>query len=339
MNSEDNTAYRTAWGMRRWIRFALSMLAGAGLLFYLLWQTDMSVLRDLGHAQWRWICLLCACTLAMSYTVGLRWQWITLGMSGRSFRAVDLAFFFNIGMLLTYVMPKGVADLAARSLALRLDADYPLREGFYSVAIDRIFDLAIIAVFLIPSLVLLTGERGLMTALIVWLAVPSGAILLLAAFHYRLILLALWAYNGILRLLAGFPGIGKKLVSLSISTREIEFMRKRNAFLKLVVCSLAKFGLNALRFFAVARAFSLGISFQDILISLPVAQGANIIIGITPAGLGVLEGGWAAGFSSLSIAPRDTAMFLVGQRVYVFLAVLAACGILFLLRLWAKKQG
>lgn len=305
----------------RWTVFALGLLLGIGLTGWLARDLDRAHAAALLRIDAGWLALFAAATAGMAFAVADRWRSLLTAMGATPPPRRLLAACFLFGRALSYVAPKDAADLVLRSWFLRRHATLPFRRGAYSVVLDRFFDLVIVLAFLAPAAVTLSVSPGVHAAAAWWTLFPAAVISGAVLFGGRILSGILWAYNGTVILLARLPGPARRLAACAVSPEEVAFLKRRRLCARLMAISLIKFGLNALRFVCVAMALPVRIPPIEVVVGLPVAQGAFVLLGVTPAGLGVLEGGWAAAFAASGIPDSDIALFLVGQRIYVMATV------------------
>lgn len=319
-----------AW---RWLSFVASLLFGLLLLGWLVRGLDPARLAELVNVRWRWVVLLLFCTAGMALAVAARWRLIVRGLGAPVLPSpLALASYFMLGRILSYAAPKDVADVAVRSLALRMQAAYPFRRGLASVLLDRVFDVIVIFAFLVPAVVTLILHPVGMAAAACWLLPPAAILLSAGLLQHRALVLVIRAANRALSVLARIPLIGQRARQLELPPDAIAFLREPSNAAALLGASLLKFAMNALRFVCVALALPVDIGVIQTLTALPVAQGAFLLLGFTPAALGILEGGWAAGLALQGISATDAALFLLAQRIYVMFAVFVVTPLLFAAR-------
>lgn len=332
MRTTDTTAGAAGSGSARtWIRFGVSLAFGLALFILLVIRLGVDDPGRIGSVHAGWLIVLFASTLAMSFTVALRWSWVIRGMTRASPAVLDLTLFFTLSRLASYVLPKDVGDFAVRAAALRVHSNYPMKHGLYSVLIDRVFDLMTVLAFLTAALVIMLCHLSPCAAVVVWVAAPASLLVLGAIFQHPAIAMLLGAVNGAVRMAACLPRVGSRIGRLTLPPDEVRFLKDPGVLVRMLACSILKFLLNALRFIALAKALSLSLSPGDVLLATPVAQSAYIIA-FTPAALGIFEGGWAAVLTALMVPAHDISLFLIGQRVYILAGLLAGLLLLAILR-------
>jgi len=81
-----------------------------------------------------------------------------------------------------------------------------------------------------------------------------------------------------------------------------------------VALGLARYASMLLQFWAAGAGLGVALDPLVLVAATPVAQLA-VIIGITPGGLGLAEGGWAAALSRLGVGEAATVVFMAATRL------------------------
>jgi uncharacterized protein (TIRG00374 family) len=233
-------------------------------------------------------------------------------------------------------MPKDVSLVSVRTYYLKQHENLPLSASLFSVALDRLFDLVVFLVVVIPSLLFVMRILSPATSFMV-MGLSVGALLLILR----------WKGEEIFHLLVRFY---RKILTIPVIRNRMrveqseiqgEYSLGQNGFYTVLTWSVGTYLLLVLRFFFTGLALSVDLSLLQSLFVIPVIQISGII-NITPGSLGVLElGSWGA--LLLIDVPKDQILrFVIGQRVLltaVLLLLILLNHLFFLLRRRWKWMG
>jgi uncharacterized protein (TIRG00374 family) len=223
-----------------------------------------------------------------------------------------------LGMLTGQVMPITIGMLGTRPVALSLSQDVSLKRSALSGLLDKLFDLVLALLLLIPVALYLVHwlSRPLAFGLIAGVVV-IGAILIAWQFEQTL-RLAGRVGSRLARPLARLPVLGERLIRrlqpqierLSGETFLPNSLALRSFFLTLVM-----YALLSARLVYIAEAVHLDIPWYILAMSVAVTQ-LTLIFSITPGSLGFLEGGWAAVFALSGLTLDQFTTFVIARRAY-----------------------
>ena len=261
-------------------------------------------------------------------------------LEGRSVATATtfLSYYLMSRLAAHYVSLTG-SDLVIRPLMLKSADKLPLGRGIGSVVLDKAFDLLFVITLLIPAafiMLQLASPSGLVAITIIALLVPW-----IVAFDNRLLPAVLrtglrWAR----RVGSRIPLIGHRIPHQD-QTEEVRFeLLSRRTLTLILALTMLKYGALVLRLFFLVQALDLPISVTTIWAGIPIAQ-LSLLLAFTPGALGVLEGGWYAVLSVMSVNPDAISAFLIGQRLYwmAFSAVFALVGYVgLMIDRWASRN-
>ena len=260
------------------------------------------------------------CTAGIAAIVGLRWATLLEALAGRrtsDWRSCSQYFLWT--RVLGMVIPKDLSDLGGRTTALMAGGQVSLRHAAASVLLDRGFDLAIVILFLGPSLLFLSGtaSAGVSVTLMTLSATAFYTVLRLA--HRSILRLAVRLYNGLARIVARLPLL-RRWSPETVGGLELPVEAIGRAF----AFSLIKFLLACLRLMSFSWALDAPVSPTVFLLGAPVGQ-LSLLLAFTPGGLGIYELGWYGVLTSMAVPDVHVSAFLVVQRVLttLFVVVLA----------------
>jgi uncharacterized protein (TIRG00374 family) len=300
----------------------LAGILAFGLILYL---GGVEAWQQIVKGDWRYALAALAVTLLWNLVAAFRWSLIANRVVGAKICAFRYFFTYQmIGMLTGQVVPITVGMLGARPVALSLSQQVSLKRSALSVFLDKLFDLALALLLVIPVALYLVGwiERPLAF----WI---MGSLVVVGA------LLIAWKYEQAIQLfaelgtrfskpLARVPVIGRRLVRglpkqldrLSSET----FLQNRLA-LQAFLLTLVMYGLLSVRLFFIAQALRLDIPWYLLVMGIAVTQLA-LVFSVTPGSLGFLEGGWAAVLGLAGLTLDQFATFVIGRRAFVLVFTL-----------------
>lgn len=300
-------------------------LAGILIFGLILYLGGVQAWQQILEGDWRYVLAALAATILWNLVAAYRWSLIATEVVGR--RICPYRYFYTyqmIGMLIGQVVPITVGMLGGRPAALSLSQEVSLRRSALSVFLDKLFDLILALLLVVPVALHLVGwiERplafGIMGSLVV------GGILALAWYYERAIQLLGRLGSRLAQPLTGVPVIGRRLISrlpkqldrLSSET----FLRNRLA-VQCFLLTLVLYGLLSARLFFIGQALRLDIPWYLLAMGVAVTQLA-LVFSVTPGSMGFLEGGWAAVLSVSGLTLEQFATFVIGRRAYVLVFTL-----------------
>jgi len=299
----------------RWKTFGKWILA-LGLFAVVFFLGDVRGLLHL-HVEWIYVLGILFSTLAFILLHTLRWKRIVDAISNKEGSSFLPFYKWMIhSYLLGYIMPRDVSLLSVRTYYLKQHQNLPLSASLFSVALDRLLDIIVFIVVVVPSLLCVMKILSPIRSLIVMGISVGGLLLILRlkgeeAFHllFRL-------YRRILRL----PIIRNRM-SPQRGETEWECSFGVGGFCTVVAWSVGAYLLLVLRFFFTGLSLNVDLSLLQSLFVIPVIQISGLV-NITPGSLGVLElGSWGA--LLLIDIPKDQILrFVLGQRILLTASLL-----------------
>ena len=290
----------------------------------------MELLRQF---QLRWVVAGFVLTIGIVSCISTRWAVVAKALSHQPIPARHKFFlFFVLNRLLGFLIPKDLADIGGRSLALTRHG-VPATASVGSVVLDRLFDVALACQLLPFALLYLSGVTSAVQSLGL---MAFSLILVLTAFVTAGGRISEWMLT-IVNRAAGFPRLArlKEIVAL----KDLSLTRLSVAlFLRAYLLTVAKHSFSFLRLCSFSAALQEQIPFSIILVVMPVIQLAYMIA-ITPGSLGIVEGGWVAVLLASGITADNVGGFVLAQRLLpmLYFAILAIP--LIILRPWRRAPS
>ena len=296
----------------------LAGILAFGLILYL---GGVEAWEQILQGDWRYVLAALAVALLWNLVAAFRWMLIANQVMGA--RVCAFRYFFTyqmIGMLAGQVVPVTIGMLGARPVALSLSQQAPFVRSALSVFLDKLFDLALALLLVVPVALFLVGwiERPLA------FGIMGGAVVVGA-------LLIGWQYKQAVRLvarlgthfsrpLAHVPVIGRRLPKQLERLSSETFLDNRVA-LQAFVLTLVMYALLSARLVLVAEALRLDIPWYLLAMGVAVTQLA-LVFSVTPGSLGFLEGGWAAVLGLAGLTLEQFTTFVIGRRAFLLVFTL-----------------
>lgn len=307
----------------------LSAAAGVALTGFFLWLAARNVnLSEVWGlmlaASWRWLPLMLATSL-MDITIRARRWGLLLTKDGRRPSTGLLFRLEAIGLAVNNVLFLRIGELARAFLAAR-ELEIPVATALSSVAVERALDVAaLLTLFSVaaaraPHLVAAPIRRLALAAL----AGAIGALIALALAERPLAPGGSWE-----RRLRGWPKIHDLIGQLAAGAA---VLRSARAAAEAVALSLALWAVDAVLYWAGARALGLGefLSYSRSILVLSWA-GAAAAIPAAPGGFGTFETAVKSIIEAFGVSPQQALGYAVFNHMTMYLFV-TALGLVFLYR-------
>ena len=292
-------------------------LAGILVFGLILWLGGVEAWRQIVQGDWRYVLAALGVTLLWNLVAAFRWSLIANRVVDAKICAYRYFFTYHmLGMLTGQVVPITIGMLGARPVALSLSQQVSLGRSALSVFMDKLFDLVLALLLVIPVALFLVGwiERPLAFGIM-------GCVVVVAA------LLIGWQYEQAIRSfgqlgtrfsqpLARVPVIGRRLVRRlpgQLDRLSSETFVENRVALQAFLLTLVMYGLLSARLFFIAQALRLDIPWYLLAMGIAVTQLA-LVFSVTPGSLGFLEGGWAAVLGLAGLTLDQFTTFVIGRR-------------------------
>ena len=299
----------------------------AGILAFglILWIGGVEAWQQIVQGDWRYVLAALGVTLLWNLVAAFRWSLIANRIAGAKICSYRYFFTYQmIGMLTGQVVPITIGMLGARPVALSLSQQVPLSRSALSVFLDKLFDLVLALLLVIPVALFLVGwiERPLAFGIM-------GGVVVAGA------LLIGWQYEQAIRFfgqlgtrfskpLARVPVIGRRLVRRlpgQLDRLSSETFVENRVALQAFLLTLVMYGLLSARLFFITQALRLDIPWYLLAMGISVTQLA-LVFSVTPGSLGFLEGGWAAVLGMAGLTLDQFTTFVIGRRTFVLIFTL-----------------
>jgi uncharacterized protein (TIRG00374 family) len=295
-----------------------------GLILYVgglkAWQQILS-------ADWRYVLAALAVTLLWNLIAAYRWSLIAAQVSDEA-ATCPFRYYFTyhmIGMVTGQVLPITVGMLGGRPVALSLSRGVSLKRAALSVFLDKLFDLILALLLVLPVVVYLVD----------WISLPLALGLMAATIGMGLVLVG-WKYEQAIRWLGGvasrlalplthLPVIGRRLVNRlpqQLDRLATETFLPNKSAVQVLALTVVMYALLSARLFYIAQALHLEIPWYLLTMGVCVAQLA-LIFSVTPGSLGFLEGGWGAVLALAGLSMEQFTSFVIARRAFVLVFTLA----------------
>lgn len=312
---------------RKAYRRVLSVL---GILIFgaILYYGGVEALRQVARVNPLYLaCAFIAAALA-AFVTSVRWGLIVDALEGhRAHSKLQYFYYVMMGKMSSTFVSQYVGDYGVRPLALKASSDTSMGRAFYSVVLDRFFDLVLSLLFLIPGLLylgrLISPE---VLALLITLLVGGYWVVIARNHHLVSHLLGLVA-GAAGRLSSRMPRLGGVLdrVTSTLEGAQTGFEQVgRTCINSANLLTLCRYLAMSFRAYFLSLALGLSIPFWLIFLAVGLVRFA-LVFAVAPGRLGVLEVGWYGVLALGGVEASAILPFLIALRVYglVFNAALA----------------
>ena len=306
---------------RRSLRWALSVL---GILIFgaILYYGGVEALTVVARANVLY--LLCAFAFSASADVltSLRWGAIVNALEGKVIQSrLSYLYYVMLGKMSSMLVSQYVGDYGARPLALKASSGTALGKGFYSVLLDRLFDLILSLLFVGPAV--LCFLKLIPPYSVVPVSVVVAAVYwAVAAKNYRLLTACLGGIVSMIERRKVWGPVPANLTARLVETlqgaiRGLEDIGPRG-ILRANLLTFGRYVAMALRAYLISAALNLSMPFWVVFLGLGIVR-FTLVFAVAPGRLGAMEVGW---YGLLALAGLENSIvipFLIGLRVYGFL--------------------
>lgn len=321
-----------AWPRRRSvINIGAALVAGGSLFVLVILLAGTDQIDAIFDADPVWVAVSFAVGTFVTALSALRWGMITNILaegpllSWRQYWAALLT-----SRVLGLFVPRNASDLGVRFVALTGVGRSTPEVAVASVSLDQMFDITLLAAWLIPSLLLLSGVGGGWT---LWLVPVAAGLAVLAMMKLDVALR--WAAAGLARLTERLGQRSRRLARF-FGRRSSGFLRladvahfESRQTLALASMTLLRFALTATMFWAIASAIDLHIDLWTFALVGPAVQ-LSLVIAFTPGGLGIMDLGLVGLLALAGTPSEEVAAFVVGQRAFQYTFFPMAAGLSYL---------
>ena len=286
----------------------LQLLLGVGLFATLLWWVapPWDEVKDTIRVLPGWLLVSLLGSFVANLVTAARWKLLSEMMGGSHLPYGIYFYYLALTRVIGQVLPTVLVDVLGRGAALKAaGSDSRLGQLIAPEVLERLLDL------LLPLALLGWALAVHFQLLPLWLG-PWGSlaalgitfVLLTIPLLHPLVRMALWGYGWLRRLRSrdrSLPMPPAPDVPVPLSARIVAFGVLRYA---------------AIQFQYWGAGAGLGVLLAPLVLVMatPLAQLAGLV-GITPGGLGVQEGGWVAALEQLGEDPASIVVFMAGTRL------------------------
>jgi uncharacterized protein (TIRG00374 family) len=301
-------------------------LSGVLVFVLILYMGGIKAWEQILQADWRYVVAAFVVTLAWNMVAAFRWSLIAKKVVPGT-EDCPYPYFFTyqmIGMLIGQVVPITVGTLGGRPVALSLSRGVSLKRSVLSVLLDKLFDLLLAVMLVVPVALYLAGWIDLSLAFGLMGAVVALGFLLMASRYEQGLRLVGRTGSRLALPLARVPVIGQRLVRrlpAQFDRLAAESFVPNRLAVQVFVLTVVLYALLSIRLFFIAQALHLDIPWYLLAMGVCVTQLA-LIFSVTPGSVGFLEGGWGAVFGLAGLSLAQFTYFVIGRRAFVLVFTL-----------------
>jgi uncharacterized membrane protein YbhN (UPF0104 family) len=312
---------------KRDVKHRLVWLAvGVAVFLGLVWYSGTSDLSRVLEADPIWLVSAFACTVFITVFWARRWGLLANKLTGSS--TVPNWWYYHsliLSRAVSLFVPESVGAFGTGTLSLRFSQGVPMTIGLYSLILDRLFDLLTALLLVLPAILFILGIWPVIPSYALYISILGLLWVILEVKRRTITIFLLRSYSWLITVGADIPVVGSRFQPLEICEEESNLLLTAQDARKLYIDNLGKLLSVVLRWYSLALAFHLPVSFAWILFGSSIVQ-VSRVFSVTPGSLGVLEAGWYAVLSLGGVDGPLIIAFLIGQRVLIstFLLILAA---------------
>lgn len=302
------------------------LAVGVAIFLGLIWYSGTSDLSRVLEADPIWLIGAFVCTIFITTFWARRWALLTNRLSGSS--TVSGWWYYHCLILsraVSMFVPESVGRFGTGTLALRLSQGVPVTIGLYSLVLDRLFDLLTALTLVLPAILFVLEIWPAVFSYALYILILGLLWVILEVKHRTITIFMLKSYAWLITIGSNIPVIGSRFRPLEICEKEFKSLPTAQDMRKIYFNNLGKLLFVVLRWYSLALAFHLPVSFAWMFFGSSIVQ-ISRVFSFTPGSLGVLEAGWYAVLSLGGVDGPLIIAFLIGQRVLIatFVLILAA---------------
>lgn len=303
----------------------LLWIVAAILMASLLWwgRNDLQRIADLDPSM---VILCFACTAGIAFSSALKWRLSlkSLGEAGATHFG-SLFYYFMFGRAVGLVLPMDVSDFGVRTMSLKFDHSVSIGRASYSVYLDRTFDVVVAGLFLIPSVLFITGAVSPSTGLVLFAAAFAGGLVCFTFLVEPSTKLLAFIFHFLFKTVCRIPWIGKR-VEFDTESKLLAGGDFKAIAPSLYLLSGLKFMFTAMRFVTIAVAVGMNLGLKEIVLFVPGAQFAAMFA-LTPGGLGIADWSWSGLLYQIGADKHVIVPYLVSLRLVITVSIIILAGI------------
>jgi hypothetical protein len=253
-----------------------------------------------------WLLVSLSGSAAATFVTAARWKLLSEMMGGSHLPYGIYFHYLALTRLVGQVLPTVLVDVFGRSAALKAAGSQSrLGQLIAPVVLERVLDLLLPLCLLVWAIAVHVSvlppwldpwvSLGLLVALFVLAAIPM---------LHPLVRAALLAYGWLRRLRRrdrSLPLPPTPTVTVQLSAR-------------IVVFGVLRYASIQFQYWGAGAGLGVLLAPLVLVMATPLAQLAGLV-GLTPGGLGMQEGGWVAALEQLGEAPAAIVVFMAGTRL------------------------
>jgi uncharacterized membrane protein YbhN (UPF0104 family) len=315
--------------MKRWPRTILQVLSLAVFGLILCWAGPAAwrqvLTGDVRHVLMAFFFLCSASALSAA-----RLQTVSRSLAGRRLASWHRFYHLNTtARAIGLVIPRSLTTLAGKPVALR-SLGLSLKRSVWVVFVDSLFDLALLGILAVPALLFLGAQTsaaaalglavGLVSALAVsvWRATGDGTLLRVVRWTRRV------------------PYV--ESIMPSTFGEAADLVPGRPTAMRALALTLLINATLVACYHHMGQAVGLSCPWILVAAGFPAVQ-LSLVVAVTPGGLGFFDAGWYGVLLLGGMTKQDALAFVVAQRAYLTVFVLACAGLGTLLALVREDSG
>jgi uncharacterized protein (TIRG00374 family) len=326
---------------QRLVRVLIGALS-LGLFGAVLYVGGVEAWRQLLDADGRWVGVAFGCTAALTFVTATRWGTIANALAGTRLCSTRAYYhYLMMGRTAGLVLPETVAVHTVGPLTMKAGGHASFGLAFSSLLIDKLFDLGLSGLLLLPTAALALRVIDVRTCAAIFGIVFALLAVGIGAWYGPLLAWGLRVRRNMFARAARVSWLRRVLdtrpVRQILALREDQ-MPSRRVALTAYGLTVLRYLLMVARFAAVSQAVRIDVPPLWILVGIPIAQ-LGLLFSVTPGALGAMEAGWLGVLLLAGLPRAQIAAFLIAQRAAITVFILGLGGGSYLLSLLFPLQA
>ncbi len=271
------------------------------------------IINSVFNTKYYYFILIVAMTFGIILFTSLKWKAVVQDLTNLQNTIKGYFFCFSaIGTASNNVVPH-IGNYGLKTISLKLSHRVPVVTGTLTVFIEQLFDLLVLVLMLIPSMLFFLNILSLKVS-IVFIVIPIMLFSILFLYnHTRMIELIILGYKFIFKVVSRLPFLKNNFQNDFTLLNNVTSLNRKTV-IKLFFYSFLKELSIVARIFIVILSLNMHVSFGAVLLAAPLVQ-TLILIGFIPGALGTLEAGWFGALMLLGVDKAEIGIFLVVLRI------------------------
>ncbi|MBU1863839.1 MAG: flippase-like domain-containing protein [Candidatus Omnitrophica bacterium] len=299
---------------------AIGIIVGTGVSFN-------DIVHSITQTHISYLIIIVIVTFFVIFCTSIKWQLVLTDLMGTNhINKMYILYLAAIGIISNNIIPH-IGNYGLKAASMKTHYNVSVVTSTFSVLIEQLFDLFVLMLFIVPSLLFFLHVISLQGALF-FVVVSALSVWFLFMFNHTFVMkLIMKGYTILYALVKKIPFLKKKMVA-DVSAVNDALKLSRTTVTKLFLYSYIRYIFMIIRNYLVILSLHMDVSFGALLLAAPLVQ-AIILVGFIPGALGTLEAGWFSVLALLGVDRMHIGLFLVSVRVLLDVSLVVVAFIIY----------